>query len=69
MREINIYEKGDEVYIKYEIDSLIFKNGTIYYKLKEPNNGTYLDNAYTADELISAEKGGNNEELVNEQGL
>lgn len=54
MREINIYEKGDEVYIKYEIDSLIFRNGTIYYKLKEPRNGTYLDNAYTADELISA---------------
>ena len=56
MREINIYEKGDEVYIKYEIDSLIFRNGTIYYKLKEPKNGTYLDNAYTAEELISVAK-------------
>lgn len=64
MKEINIYEKGDEVYIKYEIDSLIFRNGTIYYKLKEPKNGTYLDNAYTADELISAEKGGNDEKLA-----
>ena len=57
MREINIYEKGDEVYIKYEIDSLIFRNGTIYYKLKEPKNGTYLDNAYTSEELISVNKG------------
>lgn len=56
MREINIYEKGDEVYIKYEIDSLIFRNGTIYYKLREPKNGTYLDNAYTSDELISVDK-------------
>lgn len=56
MREINIYEKGDEVYIKYEIDSLIFRNGTIYYKLKEPKNGTYLDNAYTSEELISVNK-------------
>ena len=64
MKEINIYEKGDEVYIKYEIDSLIFRNGTIYYKLKEPKNGTYLDNAYTADELISVEKGENNERLA-----
>ena len=57
MREINIFEKGDEVYIKYEVDSLIFKNGTIYYKLKEPKNGTYLDNAYTSDELIEVKKG------------
>ena len=64
MKEINIYEKGDEVYIKYEIDSLIFRNGTIYYKLKEPKNGKYLDNAYTADELISVEKGESNERLA-----
>ena len=61
MREINIYEKGDEVYIKYEVDSLIFKNGTIYYKLKEPKNGTYLDNAYTVDELIAVKEGMNND--------
>lgn len=54
MKELTIYERGDKVCIVYEIDSLIFKNGTIYYKLKEPVNGTYLDNAYTADELISA---------------
>jgi len=52
MKQINVFDKGDEVYIKYEIDSLIFKNGTLYYKLKEPRNGTYLANAYTADELI-----------------
>lgn len=54
MKELTIYERGDKVCIVYEIDSLIFKNGTIYYKLKEPVNGTYLDNAYTSDELIPA---------------
>lgn len=64
MREINIFEKGDEVYIKYEVDSLIFKNGTIYYKLKEPKNGTYLDNAYTSDELIEVKKGEGDEGLA-----
>lgn len=53
MKQINVYDKGDQVYIKYEVDSLIFKNGTIYYKLKNPANGTYLDNAYTVDELIA----------------
>lgn len=53
MRQINVFDKGDRVAIEYEVDSLIFKNGTIYYKLKNPANGTYLDNAYTVDELIS----------------
>ena len=52
MREINIYEQNDEVYIKYVVDSLIFRNGQLYYKLKDSRNGTYLPNAYTADELI-----------------
>lgn len=56
MKQINVFDKGDKVFIEYEIDSLIFKNGTLYYKLKEPKNGTYLSNAYTADELISAER-------------
>lgn len=53
MKQINVFERGDKVAIAYEVDSLIFKNGTLYYKLKNPATGTYLDNAYTADELIS----------------
>ena len=61
MREINIFDKGDRVYIEYEIDSLIFKNGTIYYKLKEPRFGTYLDNAYTSEELIPVTEKGEKE--------
>lgn len=52
MKQINVFEKGDKVAIEYEIESLMFKNGTIYYKLKNPATGTYLDNAYTAEELI-----------------
>lgn len=60
MKQINVFERGDKVCIAYEIDSVIFKNGELYYKLKNPANGTYLDNAYTVDELIampSEEKG------------
>jgi len=53
MKQINIFDKGDKVYIEYEVDSLIFKNGQLYYKLKESRYGTYLDNAYTAEELIA----------------
>ena len=52
MRQINVFDKGDKVYIEYEIDSLFFKNGELYYKLKEPKSGTYLGNAYTSEELI-----------------
>lgn len=55
MKQINVFDKGDKVYIEYEIESLIFKNGELYYKLKEPKSGTYLNNAYTADELIAVE--------------
>lgn len=55
MRQINVFDKGDKVYIEYEVESLMFKNGTIYYKLKNPATGTYLDNAYTADELVAKE--------------
>ena len=56
MKQINVFERGDKVAIAYEIDSLIFKNGQLYYKLKNPTTGTYLDNAYTAEELIPMEE-------------
>ena len=58
MKQINVFERGDKVAIAYEIDSLLFKNGELYYKLKNPKTGTYLENAYTCDELIAMpEKG------------
>lgn len=57
MRQINVYDKGDRVCIEYEIEELLFKNGQLYYKLKNPATGTYLDNAYTADELIAVPDG------------
>ena len=58
MRQINVFDKGDKVYIEYEIDSLFFKQGELYYKLKEPKSGTYLNNAYTSDELIPVKEEG-----------
>lgn len=69
MKQINVYDKGDRVYIEYEVDSLIFKNGQLYYKLKETNNGTYLNNAYTADELIPVPEKGDKHGLANIEGL
>lgn len=69
MKQINIYDKGDKVYIEYEVDSLIFKNGQLYYKLKECQYGTYLDNAYTAEELIPVPEKGDKDELVGIEGI
>lgn len=62
MREITVFDRGDRVAIVYEIDGLLFKNGTIYYKLKNPATGTYLENAYTAKELLPVPTGVSNEE-------
>ena len=62
MKQINMFERGDKVAIKYEIDSLIFKNGQLYYKLKNATTGTYLENAYTADELIPLSEEGKEEQ-------
>ena len=56
MKCINVFERGDKVAIEYEVDSLMFRNGTLYYKLKNAATGTYLDNAYTADELMPLPK-------------
>ena len=63
MKQINIFDKNDRVYIEYEVESRFYKNDEIYYKLKEPKNGTYLTNAYTADELIPVEKGDSDGQL------
>ena len=55
MRNVLQYDKGDKVYIEYEVESRFYKNDEMYYKLKDTKNGTYLTNAYTADELIAVE--------------
>ena len=53
MKQINVFERGDRVCIEYEVDELLFRNGRLFYKLKNPATGKYLDNAYTVDELIA----------------
>lgn len=54
METINVFKRGDRVFLEYEIDSKFMHDDEIYYKLKDTKNGTYLNNAYTADELIPA---------------
>ena len=58
MKTVMQYDKGDEVYVKYVVESRFYKNDEMFYKLREPINGTYLDYAYTADELIPVKEDG-----------
>ena len=58
MKTIKIFTKGERVRLEYEVESVVFKNGELYYTLKEPLNGTYLNNAYTSDELIPVDEEG-----------
>ena len=57
MKTIKIFTKGEKVRLEYEVDNIVFSNGELYYTLKEPKNGTYLKNAYKAEELIPVEEG------------
>ena len=55
MKTIKIFTKGERVRLEYVVDNVVMDGGELYYTLKEPNHGTYLKNAYTADELIPVE--------------
>lgn len=56
MKSVNVFEKGDEVYIKVEISNVSMDNGTIQYELKEPIGGNWLKHWFTADEIIKKEQ-------------
>lgn len=53
METIKVFKKGERVRLEYIVDEMFLKDGEIYYKLKNPANGTYLKGvAFKADELI-----------------
>ena len=59
MKQVEMFSKGERVFLEYEIDSKFMQDGEIFYTLKNPANGTYLKGfAFTADELIPAQKEG-----------
>lgn len=59
MEHIKVFQKGERVRLEYVIEDKFMQDGEIYYTLKNPANGTYLKGcAFTADELIPVEKGG-----------
>lgn len=66
MEDIKIFKKGEQVFLKYEIDGKLLIDDTIYYTLKNPTTGTFLKNcAFTADELIPVNSVDSNEEKAN----
>lgn len=64
MEQIKVFQKGERVRLEYVVEDKFMQDGEIYYTLKNPANGTYLKGcAFTAEELIPVEKGG---EVCNE---
>lgn len=56
MRSVEVFERGDEVYIKVEISNVVMNDGVIQYELKEPAGGNWLKHYFTAEELIKKEQ-------------
>ena len=56
MRSVEVFEKGDEVYIKAEITDVAIIDGQLQYELKEPIGGNWMKHWFAADELIKKEQ-------------
>ncbi|MBR2805890.1 MAG: hypothetical protein IKE18_03820 [Oscillospiraceae bacterium] len=56
MKAVQMYEKGEEVYIKMQITKVTLEGGTPKYELKDPKTGEFLDELYTFDRMTPAEQ-------------
>ena len=56
MKSVDVFEKGDEVFIKVEVSSVVMNDGKIQYEVKEPIGGNWLKHFFTADELVKKEQ-------------
>lgn len=52
MKEVKMYEKGEEVLIKMQITKVTLEGGVPKYELKDPKTGEFLDELYTFDRMI-----------------
>lgn len=52
MKNVNMYEKGEEVYIKMQITKVALEGGVPKYELKDPKTGEFLDEMYTFDRMV-----------------
>lgn len=52
MKTVEMFEKGEEVYIKMQITKVTLRGGVPEYELKDPKTGEFLDNMYTSERMI-----------------
>lgn len=53
MKAVEMYEKGEEVYIRMQITKVTLEGGVPKYELKDPRTGEFLDELYTFEQLVS----------------
>ena len=56
MRNVTVFDKGEHVLMEMEITRAEYKAGGFKFTLKVPRVEDYLDNEYTADQLIPMEE-------------
>ena len=52
MKTINMYEMGEEVYIKAKITDIIVENGELKYRIKAEHSNNDLDHNFTEHQII-----------------
>ena len=52
MKQVPMYEKGEEVYIKMQITKVTLEGSTHKYELMDPKSGKFMDEQYTFERLI-----------------
>ena len=55
MRKVDLYEMGEEVYVKAKIVGIVVEDGDIKYRLKNDITGKEYGYAFTSDQLKTAE--------------
>ena len=55
MKDIRMYEVGEEVYIKAKITEIVVENGEIKYRIKAEHSNNDLDHNYTEHQLFQIE--------------
>lgn len=56
MKEIKIYEEGEEVYIKAVVRNIVVDNGVIKYTIRNKSTGIDEKCLYTQDQIIPITK-------------
>lgn len=52
MKTIDMYEIGEEVYIKAKVTDIVVENGEIKYKIKDEHSNNDLNHLFTDKQLI-----------------